>query len=139
MQPLLFTYWLHKHPVFWFTPLFSTQSVRPPFAAYPWLCSACLTYGTPYHAIGHQVLSTLAFNVSPRPSVSHRQVFRTILYFQPSSSQCDSRRCPNPYLEKLPTQPLPREAEDLPRGERYFKHVPPLTYLIYLSPKEVYW
>ena len=38
----------------------------------------------------------------------------------------------------LPTQPLPREAEDFPRGERYFKHVPPLTYLIYLSPKELY-
>ena len=30
---------------------------------------------------------------------------------------------------------LPREAEDLPRGERHFKHVPPLTYLIYLSKR----
>ena len=29
-----------------------------------------------------------------------------------------------------------REA-DFPRGERHFKHVPPLTYLIYLSPKEL--
>ena len=39
----------------------------------------------------------------------------------------------------LPTQPLPREAEDFPRGERHFKHVPPLlTYLIYLSLKEFY-
>ena len=33
---------------------------------------------------------------------------------------------------------LPREAEDFPRGDRHFKHVPPLTYLIYLSPKELY-
>ena len=33
---------------------------------------------------------------------------------------------------------LPREAEDFPMGDRYFKHVPLLTYLIYLSPKEIY-
>ena len=38
----------------------------------------------------------------------------------------------------LPTQPLPGGAEDFPRGDRHFKHLPPLTYLIYLSPKEVY-
>ena len=38
----------------------------------------------------------------------------------------------------FPTQPLPREAEDFPRGVRYFKHVPPLTYLICLSRKESY-
>ena len=35
----------------------------------------------------------------------------------------------------LPTQPLPREVEDFPRGDKYFKHVPPPTYLIYFSPK----
>ena len=39
----------------------------------------------------------------------------------------------------LPTQPLPWEAKDFPRGERHFNHVPQLTYLIYLSPKEVFW
>ena len=33
---------------------------------------------------------------------------------------------------------LPREVENFPRGYRHFKHVPPLTYLIYLSPKELY-
>ena len=33
---------------------------------------------------------------------------------------------------------LPREVEDFPRGDRHFKHVPLLTYLIYLSPKELY-
>ena len=33
---------------------------------------------------------------------------------------------------------LPREAEDFHRGDRHFKHVPPLTYLIYLSAKELY-
>ena len=34
--------------------------------------------------------------------------------------------------------PIPREAEDFPRGDRHLKHVPPLTYLICLSPKELY-
>ena len=67
-----------------------TQSVRLPLVTYPSLCSTCVTYRTPCHAIGHQV---------------------------------------------LPTQPIPREVEDFPRGDKYFKHVPPLTYLIYFSPK----
>ena len=38
----------------------------------------------------------------------------------------------------LPTQPLPKEAEDFPKGDKHFKHVPLLTYLIYFSPKGVY-
>ena len=38
----------------------------------------------------------------------------------------------------LPTQPLPREVENFPRGGKHFKHVPPPTYLIYFSPKGVY-
>ena len=38
----------------------------------------------------------------------------------------------------LPTQPLPREAEDFLRGDKYFKHVPLLTNLTYFSPKGVY-
>ena len=35
----------------------------------------------------------------------------------------------------LPTQPLPREVEDFPRGDKYFKHVLPPTQLIYFSQK----
>ena len=35
----------------------------------------------------------------------------------------------------LPNQPLPKEVEDFPRGDKYFKHMPPPTYLIYFSPK----
>ena len=66
------------------------DAVRLTMVTYPSLCSTCVTYRTPCHAIGHQL---------------------------------------------LPTQPLPKEAEDFPRGGRYFKHVPPPTYLIYLSPK----
>ena len=37
------------------------------------------------------VLHSLLFDVVPRPSVSYCQVFTPILYFQPSSSQSDSR------------------------------------------------
>ena len=37
------------------------------------------------------VLHSLLFHVIPHPSVSYRQVFIPILYFQPSSSQSDSR------------------------------------------------
>ena len=33
---------------------------------------------------------------------------------------------------------IPREAEDFPRGDKHFKHVPPPIYLICLSPKELY-
>ena len=38
----------------------------------------------------------------------------------------------------LPTPPLPGESEDFPRGDKHFKYVPLLTYLIYFSPKGVY-
>ena len=75
-------------------PPIPAQSVRSPLVTYPSLCSTCVTYRTPCHAIGHHV---------------------------------------------LPTQPLfPREVEDFPRGDKHFKHVPLLMYLIYFSSKGVY-
>ena len=40
-------------------------------------------------------------------------------------------------LYTYPT-PIPREAGDFHRGDKHFKHVPPPTYLIYLSPKNLY-
>ena len=112
-----FTHWLPKHPVFSFT---LTQSDRLPMVTYPSLCSSCVTYRTLCHTIGHQVLHTPAFNVIPHPSVRYCQAFRPILYFQSSSSRSDLQLCP---------QPLPREAEDLPRGDNHSKHEPLLTYL----------
>ena len=36
------------------------------------------------------------------------------------------------------TDRIPGEAKDFPRGDKHFKHVPPPTYLIYLSPKDLY-
>ena len=35
----------------------------------------------------------------------------------------------------LPTQPIPRKAEDFLLGDKYFNHVPLLTYPIYFPPK----
>ena len=40
-------------------------------------------------------------------------------------------------LYTYPT-PIPKEAEDFPRGGKHFKHVPLPTYLICLSPKDLY-
>ena len=42
-------------------------------------------------------------------------------------------------FQVLPAQALPKEVEEFPRGDRYFKHVSPPTYLIYLSPKGYMW
>ena len=39
----------------------------------------------------------------------------------------------------LTTQLLHREAEDVPRGGKYFNHVPLLTVLIYFPPKVITW
>ena len=33
---------------------------------------------------------------------------------------------------------IPREEEDFQRGDKHFKHVPPPTYIICLSPKDLY-
>ena len=40
--------------------------------------------------------------------------------------------------QELPNQPSPRKAENFPRGERNFKHVPLLKNLMYFSPKVLY-
>ena len=85
--------WLFRYPVFWFTSLFPTQPVTPSLVTYASLYSTCVTYKTPCHASGHQM---------------------------------------------LPIQLLARGTEDSPRGDKNFKHVPLLTYLIWFSPKGVY-
>ena len=46
-------------------------------------CCCCFTSLEDFHS--------LLFDVIPHPSVSYRRVFTPILYFQPSSSQSDSR------------------------------------------------
>ena len=37
----------------------------------------------------------------------------------------------------LPTLPLPREAGDFSMGDRFFNHVPLLTYLIYFMAAQI--
>ena len=66
------------------------------------------------------------------------QSVRLLLVIYPSlCSTCVTYRmlCHTIGHQVLPVQPLPREVEDFPRGDKYFKHVPPPTYLIYFSPK----
>ena len=38
----------------------------------------------------------------------------------------------------MPEQFLPRQGEDFPKGEKYLKHMRPLTYVIYFTPKGEY-
>ena len=61
-QPLLFVYWLPKHPVFWFTTLFSIQLVRPPLVTYSSLCSTCVIYGTSCHARCHRHFPPIVYH-----------------------------------------------------------------------------
>ena len=42
------------------------QSVRPYLITYHLLCSTCMTYGSPCHSIGHQVLP-----IQPKPREGH--------------------------------------------------------------------
>ena len=77
-----------------------------------------MTYGTLCHAIGHShsFSHPTFFTVS---ATDLRELFLLSGVF---------------YLKLL----IPRKAEGFSRGDRYFKHVPPPTYLICLSPKELY-
>ena len=38
----------------------------------------------------------------------------------------------------MPKEPLPRKPEGIPGGDRCFRHVPLLTYLVYFSSKGLY-
>ena len=77
-----------------------------------------MTYGTLYHARGH----------------SHSFSHPTLFIVNATDLREHFLLSGVFYL----TLPIPREAEDFTRGDRHFKHVPPPTYLICLSPKELY-
>ena len=74
-----------------------------------------MTYGTPCHAKGHFTHTHPALRCDFPGSLTGRNATPEV------------------------TDRTPREAEDFPRGDKHFKHVPPPTYLIYLSPKSLYW
>ena len=63
----------------------STQLVRPSSATYPSLCSTCVTYGTPCHAIGHQLLPT---QPCYHKCYGFDRVFVTLVNFLPCNPSC---------------------------------------------------
>ena len=89
--------------------------------------------------------------VIPHSPVDYHQVFKPILYFQPSPVQSDSQLCPpllNPFFgmhnsltcdlwDAMPHQRsltlIPREPEDFPRADNHSKNVPLPTYLVWLQ------
>ena len=101
---------------------------------------------TPWLLLGWLLLGwlILIFSLNKTPlgeTGCPTQLFRLPLVTYPSlCSTCVTYRmlCHAIGHQVLPTQPLPREVEDFPRGDKYFTHVPPPTYLIYFSPKGVY-
>ena len=74
------------------------------------------------------------------PPVPTQSVRLPLVTYPSLFSTCVTYRTPCYSIghQVLPTQPFPREAEDFPRDDKYFKHVPPLTYQIYFSPNDVY-
>ena len=89
-----------------------------------------MTYGTPRHARDHLPGHTCELRDAMPPQRS--------LYTYPPP-RCDfpgslTGRNATPEV----TDWIPREAEDLPSGDKHFKHIPPPTYLICLSPKDLY-
>ena len=61
-----------------------TQLVRPPLATYSSLCSTCVTYRTPSHAIGHQLLPTTLY----RECYGFERAFFTLRRFLPYTPSC---------------------------------------------------
>ena len=84
--------------------------------------TGCLS--NPFYSLAAQVSNFLIHPLSRTQLVTRHLVASTSLY--------------NPCvraigLQVLPTQPLPREAEDLPKGGKYFNYVPLLTANLLLS------
>ena len=114
---------------FWISSYFADfgQVKKLLYMAAFWMAASDLSTKTPLGETGY--LSIYFF-----------YLFFFIIFWMPRHPVFSSLACDlwdtMPHQRSLPL--LPREAEDLPRGERHFKHVLPLTYLIYLSPKELY-
>ena len=95
-QPLLFGYCLPKHPIFWLTSLFPTQSVRPPLATYSSLCSNG-TYRTPCHARGHWHFQPTLY----ASATDLRERFFTLRHFLPCTPFCYFQGLPGPRSSPL--------------------------------------
>ena len=63
---------------FFYSPPFSQNSY---LVTYPSLCSTCVTYRTPCHASGHQVLSTQPFSMEAEKFARGNRYFKHVLLF----------------------------------------------------------
>ena len=75
------------------------------------------------------------------PPFSTESVRLPLVTYPSLRSTCVTCRTPCHGIghQVLSTQPIPREVEDFHRSDKYFKHVPPATYLICFSPKRHMW
>ena len=60
------------------------ELVRPPLVTYSSLCSICVTSGTPWHSIGHQLLRTTLYH----ECYGFEREFFTLRRFLPSTPSC---------------------------------------------------
>ena len=86
------------------------QSLRLHLATYHSLCSTCATYGTPCHAIGHQLFPTQPFAanatdlrerfllLAPIPAFSRRSWGRQFNLKVSRASCCGSKHSPGPTI-----------------------------------------
>ena len=83
-----------------------------------------------FYSLAAQLSNFLIHPLSRTQSVTRHLVASTSLY-----NPCVNygTLCHAIGLQVLPTQPLPREAEDLPKGGKYFNYVPLLTANLLLS------
>ena len=86
-------------------------------------------------------LNVYASNFLIHSSFLTQSVRLPLVTYTSQCSTCVTYRtpCHASAHQVLPTQSIPREAEDFPMDDKYFKHAPPLTYLIYFSPKGYIW
>ena len=124
-QPLFF--WSGCLSIQFFNlPLLNT--VRPRMATYPSLCSPVWLSGC--HATP---LFTRCFPTT-LSSLTLPWTIAGFLHLFYSFSPAQRR-----VIRDLPHHPFfPRKTEDFPRGDKHLKHIPLPTYLIYLSPKDLY-
>ena len=102
----------------------------------PLLCSPVWLTGCHATPLVTRCFQPQLFNVIPHPSMSYRQVYRPILYFQPSSLESDSQLCPThpshvTYRTSCCTRGhlhLPKKADNFRRGEKYFRHIDAYKY-----------
>ena len=92
--------------------------------------SSTLTQGYFFEWLGIQVFNShshMIYGTSCHGRSDSHYIFNSLT--------CDLRYT-MPRQRSLPI--LPREVKHFPMGDKRFKHVSPLTYLIYLSTKELY-